>query len=297
MRPMERGYVLLASHLGDPERMPLTRVQLGRLTVRMQEASAPDPGAELTAPYLIGIGLEWDLAERIVALLADDPLLDGYLTRAHRAGCFPVTRASPHYPARLRDRMGLQAPACLWVKGNYKLLNERTIAVVGSRELREENRRFAETAGYQIARQGYTLGSGNAKGADSVAQCACRAQSGHVVSIVADSLTDKPMEPDILYVSEKDFDAPFSARRALSRNPIIHALGEAVIAAQCTCGRGGTWEGSCANLRAGYSPLYCFNDGSDGARALMDMGAEGISASALECLPALIAPQHPQRLL
>ena len=162
---------------------------------------------------------------------------------------------------------------------------------MGSRELREENRRFAEAVGYRAAEQGLTLVSGNARGADRAAQEACLDAGGRVISVVADELSRQPVRRNLLYVSEEDFDAPFSAQRALSRNRCIHALGRIVFVAQAETGRGGTWDGTAENLRKKRSPVYCLEDGSAGSLALEKMGAVLISIDDLQDFRSLSDPQ------
>ena len=133
----------------------------------------------------------------------------------------------------------------------------------------------ADLSGFaaQAARQGYALISGNARGADSVAQAACLEAGGWVISVVADSLEERCPGSHQLFLSEEDFDELFSVPRALHRNRVIHAMGAATFVAQCTFGRGGTWDGSVQNLHRQWTPLYCFRDGSKAAAELAQMGA------------------------
>ena len=199
----------------------------------------------------------------------------------------PITRVSPGYPAALRQRLGGEAPGVLWAKGDLSLLNTPAVALVGSRDLRPENRKFAEEAGRQAAKQGLTLISGNARGADVTAQNACLRAGGRVISIVADSLTSHSKKPNVLYLSEDGFDEAFSAQRALSRNRCIHAMGAAVLVAQANLQKGGTWDGTSKNLRFGWTPVCCFRDGSDAAMVLEQMGATPITMVDLQDLPEL----------
>lgn len=273
MNTLERGFLLLASHLGDPERKPLTAAQLRTLADRIRHGQPSAEDRQLHAGDLVALGYRRDMAGRIVALLADEEQLDRYLMRGKRLGCVPVTRVAEHYPLLLRQRLGLDSPACLWTKGDPALLHTPAIALVGSRELAEDNRKFAEEVGYQAARQGLTLVSGNARGADRTAQNACLAAGGRVISIVADELAKQPLRENVLYISEEDFDAPFSTQRALSRNRCIHALGRMVFVAQSDLGKGGTWDGTVKNLRFGWSPVACFGDGSEASVQLEQMGA------------------------
>lgn len=273
MTGAERGFLLLSSHLGNPERKPLTTAQLRTLADRMRSAPRFPEDRELLASDLTALGYRSDMALRILALLNEEDLLDHYLTRAARQGCVPVTRVSRDYPGILRQRLGLDSPGCLWAKGDVSILNTPAIALVGSRDLNPENKAFAEAVGYEAAVQGLTLVSGNARGADKTAQEACLAASGRVISIVADSLATHKERHNLLYVSEEDYEAEFSAQRALSRNRCIHALGRMVFVAQSGYQTGGTWDGTVKNLRFGWSPVACFRDGSEASVQLEQMGA------------------------
>ena len=284
----ERGFLLLSSHLGNPERKPLTTAQLRTLADRMHHAPRLPEERELMASDLTVLGYRSDMALRILALLNEEDLLERYLTRGSRAGCIPITRVSRDYPVILRQRLGLDSPGCLWAKGDVSILNTPAIALVGSRELHDENRKFAEAVGYEAAVQGLTLVSGNARGADKAAQESCLAAGGRVISIVADSLAAHRERNNVLYISEDDFEAEFSAQRALSRNRVIHALGRMVFVAQSSLQQGGTWDGTVKNLRFGWSSVACFRDGSEASRQLEQMGAYLIDRDDLKdfgCLP------------
>lgn len=287
MRNAERGFLLLTSHLGDPESKPLTVAQFRVLLSRVQSMKRLDGDRELTAEDLREIGYSQEAAEQILRLLSRQEELDYYVNQAARSDCYPITRGSPLYPAALRERLGTDCPGCLWAKGDCGLLSRPMIALVGSRDLCEANRAFAEEAGRQAALQGYVLLSGNARGADRTAQDSCLASGGQVVSIVADRLSKCKDRPGVLYLSEDSFDFPFSAIRALSRNRLIHAMGEAVLIAQCTHGKGGTWSGTVQNLRHDWTPVFCFSDGSKATAALAEMGASLISADDLTDISSL----------
>lgn len=288
MRTTERGFLLLTGHLGNPERRVLTTAQLRTLADRMKDAKKPEENRELLEKDLVKLGYDREMAKRILGLLEEEAVLDYYLRRAGQMECIPITRVSPGYPLLLRQRLGLDSPGCLWAKGDIRILNTPAIALVGSRELRESNRRFAEAVGRQAAEQGLTLVSGNARGADRTAQEACLEAGGRVISIVADELSKQPRRRNLLYLSEDGFDEPFSAQRALSRNRCIHALGRMVFVAQSDLGKGGTWDGTVKNLRFGWSPVACFRDGSEAMARLADMGAYLVDQGDLTDLGALL---------
>ena len=284
MTGAERGFLLLTSHLGNPMRRPLTVAQFRVLTERMQAASRNPEDRDLIPEDLKALGYGQEMAERIVNLLAEEELLDYYLRKAKKLDCVPITRISEDYPLVVRKRLRLDSPGCLWARGDVGLLKEPTISLVGSRELREENWRFAAEVGCQAARQGYVLVSGNARGADRAAQDSCLANGGKVISVVADELWKQPIRENVLYLSEDDYEEGFSAQRALSRNRVIHALGLKTFVAQASLKMGGTWDGTVKNLRFGWSPVFCYDDGSEAMDFLCRMGAATVTMEELDSI-------------
>lgn len=287
MTARDHGFLLLTSHLGDPERKCLTVAQFRELTRRMRLMEKPTRQRDLTNRDLQAIGCTDDFAQRILNLLSQDEQLHGYLALAEKFDCVPITRYNPAYPQNVRKCLSFEAPGCLWAKGDLSILEHQTISLVGSRELKPDNRVFAATVGKQAARQGYALASGNARGADRTAQESCLTAGGRVISVVADALSDKTPQEGQLFLSEDGFDMAFSSQRALSRNRIIHSLGQKTFVAQCTLGKGGTWDGTVKNLRNGWSPVFCYNDGSDSSRELVAQGAVALSVQDLEDIKSL----------
>ncbi len=287
MTGVERGFLLLTSCLGDPERPVLTQAQLRILAQRIRSSTPPAQDREMQEADLIALGYHEVMANRILLLLSQEDILEHYLYRARQADCLPLTRAGKCYPRQLIARLGDDSPGALWAKGDLSLLDTPCVGLVGSRELREDNWAFAKAAGEQAACQGYTLVSGNARGADRTAQEACLAAGGNVICVVADTLCDHARQDRVLYLSEDSFDAAFSSYRALSRNRVIHALGEKTLVAQANLGRGGTWNGTVRNLKSNWSSVFCFDDGTPAARELHQLGACLITAKQLKNLAAL----------
>lgn len=295
MTARERGFLLLTGHLGNPERRVLTPAQLRNLAKLVSAGTVPREDREMTAEDLEHLGCEREMARRVVSLLEEEDILDYYLGKARKAGCVPITRVSEVYPLAVRKRLGLDSPGCFWAKGDLSILDMPKISLVGSRVLQEANRDFAAEVGYQAAKQGIALVSGNARGADQTAQEACLAAGGRVISVVADELYNKENRDGMLWLSEDDFDAPFTTVRALSRNRVIHCLGSGVLVAQCTLEKGGTWDGSVKNLRFGWSRICCFDDGSEAMSRLESMGAWLIGPEYLTDLDSLFI--QPYQLL
>ena len=287
MTAKEQGFLLLTCHLGNPERKPLTVAQFRELAHRARAMKKPEEEREMTARDLINIGYSKDTANHILHLLSQTEELSWYLGKAEKSGCVPITRLNDLYPAPVRRCLGLDAPGALWAKGNIALLDEPKIALVGSRDLRKENLAFAYELGKQAALQGYTLVSGGANGADITAQDSCLEHGGSVVCVVADKLEKYHEHDRVLYLSENGFELPFSAARALSRNRIIHSLAVRTFVAQCTMGKGGTWDGTCRNLKGNWSPVFCFRDESAASAELENRGAKLIDITALSDISKL----------
>ena len=273
MTGAERGFLLLTSHLGDPDRPVLTVAQFRTLADRMIHADCVPEERDLQVADLLSLGYGREKAGRILRLLQEEDLLHHYISRGKRLDCVPVTRVTAQYPLILRQRLGQDSPGTLWAKGELSLLTLPAISLVGSRELRPENHAFAQAVGRHAASQGLVLVSGNARGADRAAQDACLEAGGRVISIVADELWKHPLRERVLYLSEEDYDSPFTAQRALSRNRCIHTLGRMVFVAQSGQQKGGTWDGTAKNLRFGWSTVACFRDGSAASTELEQMGA------------------------
>ena len=287
MNAREQGFALLCSHLGDPHRKCLTAAQMRTLAKRVSLMQTPKQDRELALADLKALGYDAAFAQQILYLLSQTQELAWYLQKAKKEGCIPVMRLSEEYPDLLRKRLGSDAPAFLWTRGDTALLSASAVSLVGSRNLRVQNEDFAKQVGMQAAKQGYVLISGNARGADIASQESALAHGGKVISIVADSLLDHPERENVLYISEDSFDMAFSSARALSRNRIIHALGQKVFVAQSTYQSGGTWDGTAKNLAKGISPVFCYADGSEAAQALCRMGAVPIGENALGDLAVL----------
>lgn len=261
-----------------------------------------DRDEALSPEELAHLGCTVSEAEAILRRMERRKELELYLSGLERDHVRLLTRLSPDYPQRLRDRLGDKAPLFLFCIGNVGLMNQDCISLVGSRKLREEGKRFAQRAGKAIAEASLCYCSGGAAGTDTEGFLAADRAGGSAVLFLADSLVRHRFDRRyisaieqgrLLLVSEFGEDQKFTAFRALSRNRLIHALGNNVLVAQTDYGAGGTWNGCMENLKAGWSPVFMFDgEGEDpGTRGLIDCGAEPISMEDLSYLRGLMPSQ------
>jgi DNA processing protein len=89
------------------------------------------------------------------------------LKAARRIGARPVFTIEPGYPAALA--VVEQAPPLLYVKGDDRLLNRPSIAIVGSRSASAAGQQFARQLAAGLGRAGYIIASGLALGIDTAA--------------------------------------------------------------------------------------------------------------------------------
>ena len=84
---------------------------------------------------------------RLEDLLGRGGALGLALDKWQRAGVWVLTRSDSEYPARLKRRLGGEAPPVLFGCGNERLLGRGGIAVVGARDADEDDIAFAEAIG------------------------------------------------------------------------------------------------------------------------------------------------------
>ena len=246
MRSEEETLLLLRCRLGQTVR-PLRGTEYRQLVSVLHTAKAD---GQITEDLLHACGLESALRANVLTLLHRRETLRRYLDAVPEISV--VTCLSDDFPRRLRA-LGEDCPPVLFCKGDVSLLKQRCIALVGSRRLFARGSAFAAHIGTLAAKEGFTLVSGGAVGADIIAQEACLRAGGSVICFVPDALKRYPMRDHLLFCSDEGYELAFSSARALRRNLYIHALGEKTFVAQCPQCRGGTWAGTRENLRRGLS--------------------------------------------
>ena len=148
MNRAEEGVLLLCSSLGQCDSNPLTMAQFRELGMRVRaHGFKEDLSRDLNQADLQHMGYSVEQADRILRLLDRQNVLERYLSRGASMGIYPVTRLSSRYPQRIAARKRLSSPPVLFCMGDAELLNQPSVAVIGSRKLREPNAAFARKAG------------------------------------------------------------------------------------------------------------------------------------------------------
>ena len=128
--------------------------------------------------------------------------------------------------------LGVHMPQYLFVRGNLSLLQRRSVAVAGSREIDEKTVKIARQIGTQIAQEGYALVCGGAWGVDTAVQSACLPAGGSLILVPAQPcyqlmrqqyLRDALEQGKLLIACDAWPDEQFNPSKALTRNHTIYA--------------------------------------------------------------------------
>jgi DNA processing protein len=158
-----------------------------------------------------------------------------------RVGGTLLVPGRPGWPRRLDD-LGVQAPLCLWVRGDprFDVVTERSVAVVGARASTAYGERVAADLGSGLADRGVTVVSGGAFGIDVAAHRGALAAGGVTLALLAGGI-DRPSPAGNLDLLERLADGGGalvaecppgtvpSRARFLQRNRLIAAVAGATV--------------------------------------------------------------------
>lgn len=281
--------LLLCSHLAldvEDGLASLTLREWNQLARRIQSSSYERPQGilgETVDAIQTRLDLPQAQAERLVKLLARASNLEADLRRLESVGIGAITRADADYPQRYRQRLKESAPPILFFAGEYALLGQPGIAVVGSRHLDQAGQECAVFVGNACGLSGLVLYSGGAKGVDRLSMNAALDSRGTAVGILADSLErairdadvkDAIRRGDLCLATPYAPNAGFSVGAAMGRNRLIYCLADYAIVVASDAERGGTWAGATEALKAGWLPVFILDHPAmpDGNRLLMQKG-------------------------
>lgn len=142
------------------------------------------------------------------------------------------------YPEKLKNIYN--APVCLYTLGNKKLLNKKSIAIVGSRECTEYGKTMSQAFSHLLAKNNITVISGLAKGIDTVAHIGTLQAKGKTIAVIGtgidliypkenQNLMNSILKSDGLVVTEYPLGIGPSKENFPRRNRIISGLSDGVL--------------------------------------------------------------------
>ena len=190
------------------------------------------------------------------------------------------------YPKLLKTSLKReQTPPVLFYAGDLRILERKTIAIIGSRNAGEESLAFTRAVAGYLAEQGANVISGNARGVDRTAYEGATSTEGCTTVVLPHgirklsgvqwrALVPKIEAGKVLLLSQFHPDAQWVVSRAMERNKVVTGLAQIVIVAEADV-QGGTWAGAQGALKQNR-PLYVREPASasslPGNKALIELG-------------------------
>ena len=185
------------------------------------------------------------------AFLVEELLNQGY-------SIIPIT--SNEYSQTLKTNLKYNAPIILYTKGNKQILQEKAIAIVGSRNANDRSLQFTDNVAKKASSEYKVVVSGFAKGVDKQALDSALNYKGQSIIVLPQGITTfasgmkkyyrQIIEGDVLVLSVFHPKSPWSVDLAMARNSIIYGLASEIYAAQSD-DKGGTWSGVTDGLKKG----------------------------------------------
>ena len=295
---------LLAMHLVTGIGPRLTAALLERFgSPSAVRSASPEELSEI--PYLGGkVAAQLRAAWQNPAVDAECSLLDEHGVALHALG-------SPGYPPVLATIPA--PPQLLYVKGGLEARDEQAVAVVGSRSCTSYGRRIAERIGHDLARAGWTVVSGLARGIDGSAHRGALQGGGRTIAVLAGGLSrvyppeHKDLAAEVAAAGALVSEAPMRmepmATMFPARNRIISGLSRAVVIVEAADKSGAliTARHAAEQGREVFAiPGPVDSPASAGSLHLLRQGAKLIRSADdiledLQALPALgLPPGSPQ---
>jgi DNA processing protein len=127
------------------------------------------------------------VARKVLALENPEELGTREMEKAALAGISLLVEGDESFPVVFRQLY--DPPFVLWMKGTYLAQDEKALAVIGCRQPSSYGKDLAGRLAYDLARSGYTVVSGLARGIDSLAhQGALRFASGRTLAFLGSGL-------------------------------------------------------------------------------------------------------------
>lgn len=165
---------------------------------------------------------------------------------------------SEDYSPIMKQNLKYNSPIILYVKGNKKLLDKQSVAIVGSRTANETSLQFTDNIAKKVTSDDKVVVSGFAKGVDKQALDSALKYDGKSIIVLPQGITTfssgmkkyykQIINGEVLVLSTFHPKLPWSVDLAMARNAIIYGLASEIYVAQSD-DKGGTWSGVCDGLK------------------------------------------------
>jgi len=165
---------------------------------------------------------------------------------------------SPEYSETLKRNLKLRlSPPVIYIKGDRRLLNESSAAIVGSRDASEIALQFTDAVARKCVEDHRVIVSGFAKGVDRLALESTLKHNGRSIIVLPQGIMtftgfrkyhSQITDGDVLVLSTYFPKSPWNVGLAMGRNTYIYGLADEIYVAE-SGSKGGTWSGVMDGLR------------------------------------------------
>lgn len=176
----------------------LSRIELeapGALSTLLKKYKTPEKIWELDCVELLKNNLKKEQIEEILKVDYRKNL-NKYLDYMHKHNIETITINDENYPKQLKNIY--DPPIALYIKGNKKILNNLSLAIVGCRECSLYGMKIARAFAKSISKCNINIVSGLAKGIDSSSHIGTLEGKGKTIAVVGTGL-------DIVYPKENKY--------------------------------------------------------------------------------------------
>ena len=172
------------------------------------------------------------------------------IERSNELGIKIISYLDKDFPTKLRKIT--DPPAVIYALGNINCLNEKAIAIIGTREPIDYGVKVADNLGFVLGRDGYTVVSGLAYGCDKHGHMGCLRAKGKTVAVMAGGLdkvypakhkelAQEIVDSDGCLISEYPVNCRPFKNSFIERDRLQSGLSEGLIIVE-TGEKGGTWH-------------------------------------------------------
>jgi len=187
----------------------------------------------------------------------------------YNSGIEIIPVISQDYSKTLKENLKKSSPIVLYLKGNKQIMQEKSVAIVGSRNASELALQFTDNIAKLAGKEYKVVVSGFAKGVDKQALDSAIAYKTQSIIVLPQGILTfesgfktyykQIIDGNVLVLSNFPPKAGWSKELAMARNPIIYGLAKEIYVAeskpsknrQGTETKGGTWAGVMDGLKRG----------------------------------------------
>ncbi len=232
-------------------------------------------------------------AEQMAALHHPAGDAEADLQLCREKGIRALQPSDPEYPLRLISCLGRSAPVLLFARGNLSLLESPGLGFSGSRKASEASLAATFQLSQSMARQGWVIISGGARGTDEAAHLGSLREGPGTIVVMPTGLMKPNLRGEVrrqfeegktLLLSEFPPEFSWTPGCAMQRNKLLAALSRATILVEpgITGGTGGTGK---ITLKLGL-PLFVLETAS----GIGPAGPDLLKAGAQLLRPDQISP-------